>query len=42
MKIFFSSLFSFHRAIIGEVDGEMDKRIELCEIMADPLNNVVH
>lgn len=31
-----------HRAVIGEVDEELDSEINLAEIRAEPLNTVVH
>lgn len=32
----------FYRAIIGEVDEELDSEINLADIRAEPLNPVVH
>lgn len=33
--------FSF-RAIVGELDDEMDARLDLSTIRADPLSSIIH
>lgn len=32
----------FFRAIVGELDDEMDARLDLSAIRADPLSSIVH
>ena len=32
----------YYRAVIGEIDEEMDSEMSLAEIRAEPLNAVVH
>ena len=34
--------FFFFRAVVGEVDEEMEAELNLSEIRAEPLNPVVH
>ena len=31
-----------HRAVVGEIDEEMEAELNLAEIRAEPLNPVVH
>lgn len=37
----FNNIF-FFRAIVGELDDEMDARLDLSAIRADPLSSIVH
>lgn len=34
--------YGYYRAVIGEIDEELDSEINLTEIRAEPLNTVVH
>jgi hypothetical protein len=33
---------SYFRAVVGELDENLDSRLDLSSIRADPLNQVVH
>jgi len=35
-------IFIFFRAIVGELDDEVDARLDLSTIRADPLSSIVH
>lgn len=35
-------IYFYFRAVVGEVDDELDQRLDLSNIKAEPLNPVVH
>jgi len=36
------TMYFFFRAIVGELDDEMDARLDLSTIRADPLSSIIH
>lgn len=40
--IIFLSVFFFYRAVIGEIDDEIDSGIEMTDMKAEPFNPVVY
>ena len=42
LVIFIPVLFAIYRAVVGELDEDMESDINLADIRAEPLNPVVH